>query len=100
MRLYPAASVFIFLSATIGLSGCPSGQSVHNTPSVAPVTAESSTTFKDMAAAAGIRFVHNTGAFGKYWMPETMGSGCAWLDYNGDGRPDLYLVNGTDWAGH
>jgi hypothetical protein len=65
-----------------------------------PVEAASTGVFKDVTAEAGITFVHNTGAFGKYWMPETMGSGCAWLDYNGDGRPDLYLVNGTSWPGH
>jgi len=54
----------------------------------------------DVTAAAGIDFVHATGAFGAKWMPETMGSGVAFLDYDTDGWPDLFLVNGTAWDGH
>lgn len=53
----------------------------------------------DVTAAAGIDFVHATGAFGEKWMPETMGSGVVVLDYDGDGWPDLFFVNGTGWAG-
>jgi enediyne biosynthesis protein E4 len=64
-----------------------------------PAVATTSVSFKDVAQDAGITFIHNTGASGKYWMPESMGSGCAWIDYNSDGFPDLYLVNGTDWPG-
>jgi enediyne biosynthesis protein E4 len=56
--------------------------------------------FEDVAAAAGIRFKHNNGAFGKKWLPETMGSGVAFLDYDNDGWQDILLVNGTDWPGH
>jgi enediyne biosynthesis protein E4 len=66
----------------------------------AEVEAEVAIRFTDVAPAAGLKFVHNTGASGQYWMPETMGSGVVWLDYNDDGHPDLYLVNGTDWPGH
>jgi enediyne biosynthesis protein E4 len=57
-------------------------------------------TFRDITAQAGIRFVHNSGAFGKKWLPETMGPGCAFIDYDNDGWPDILLVNGTDWPGH
>jgi len=56
--------------------------------------------FEDVTAAAGIRFTHNNGAFGKKWLPETMGSGVAFLDYDNDGWQDILLVNGTDWPGH
>ncbi len=56
--------------------------------------------FTDVTAAAGIHFVHNTGAFGKKYLPETMGPGCAFLDYDRDGWPDIFLVNGKDWPGH
>jgi len=57
-------------------------------------------TFRDITAQAGIRFTHNNGAFGKKWLPETMGPGCAFIDYDNDGRPDILLINGQDWPGH
>lgn len=55
--------------------------------------------FTEITQAAGIDFVHNTGAFGKKYLPETMGSGCAFLDYDTDGWQDILLVNGKDWDG-
>ena len=54
----------------------------------------------DVTASAGIRFRHHSGAFGGKFLPETLGSGCAFLDYDGDGWQDILLVNGTDWPGH
>jgi enediyne biosynthesis protein E4 len=57
-------------------------------------------TFSDVAAEAGIHFRHNNGAFGKKYLPETMGSGVCVIDYDNDGWPDLFFVNGTDWPGH
>ena len=57
-------------------------------------------TFKDITAQAGIRFTHNNGAFGKKWLPETMGPGCAFIDYDNDGYQDILLVNGNDFSGH
>jgi len=56
--------------------------------------------FEDVTASAGIRSTHNNGAFGKKWLPETMGSGVAFLDYDNDGWQDILMVNGADWAGH
>ncbi|MFZ0426505.1 MAG: CRTAC1 family protein [Acidobacteriota bacterium] len=53
--------------------------------------------FTDVTTAAGIRFQQNNGAFGKKYLPETMGSGAAFLDYNGDGWLDIFLANGTNW---
>ncbi len=57
-------------------------------------------TFTDVTATAGIRFTHNNGAFGKKYLPETLGSGCAFLDYDNDGWQDLLLINSTNWPGH
>jgi len=54
----------------------------------------------DITGAAGIDFRHNSGAFGAKYLPETMGPGCAFFDYDGDGWLDILLVNGMDWPGH
>jgi hypothetical protein len=54
----------------------------------------------DVTESAGIHFRHNSGAFGAKYLPETMGPGCAFLDYDGDGWLDILLVNGCDWPGH
>jgi len=56
--------------------------------------------FRDITTQAGIHFVHNNGAFGKKYLPETMGPGCAFIDYDNDGWPDIVLVNGQNWRGH
>ncbi len=63
-------------------------------------TAGAAVQFRDITQAAGIRFVHNHGAFGKKYLPETMGPGCAFIDFDNDGWPDILLVNGKDWPGH
>jgi len=54
----------------------------------------------NVTAAAGIQFQHNSGAYGGKLLPETLGSGCAFLDYDRDGWQDILLVNGMDWPGH
>jgi hypothetical protein len=57
-------------------------------------------TFRDITAQAGIHFIHNNAAFGKKYLPETMGPGCAFIDHDNDGWPDILLVNGENWPGH
>ncbi|HVX14871.1 MAG TPA: CRTAC1 family protein [Pirellulales bacterium] len=56
--------------------------------------------FTDITREAGITFVHVNGAYGDKLLPETMGGGCAFLDYDNDGDQDLLLVNSSYWAGH
>jgi len=56
--------------------------------------------FTDVTGGAGIGFHHNNGAYGGKLLPETMGSGCGFIDYDGDGWPDILLINGMDWPGH
>lgn len=60
----------------------------------------SSVQFVDITRSAGIHFIHDNGAFGKMWLPEAMGSGVAFIDYNNDGWPDILLINGSDFPGH
>ncbi len=89
--LLPAA--FFFLLSAFFLPTIP--QSAIPNPQSQPLPR-----FTDVTAAAGIRFRHNTGAFGKKYLPETMGSGCAFFDFDGDGWPDILLLNGRDFPGH
>ncbi len=60
------------------------------------IPAEADVKFTDVTDAAGIEFQHFTGATGKRYMPETMGSGCAFLDYDADGNLDILFANGTN----
>jgi enediyne biosynthesis protein E4 len=57
-----------------------------------------SPSFTDVTAAAGIKFVHNSGRAGKKFLPETLGSGCAFIDLDGDGWPDILMINSKDWT--
>ena len=54
--------------------------------------------FTDITASAGITFVHESGSAGEKLLPETMGGGCAFLDYDGDGDQDILLVNSCRWT--
>ena len=53
--------------------------------------------FADVSAQSGIHFKHNSGAFGKKYLPETLGAGCAFLDFDNDGWQDILIVNSTSW---
>jgi len=57
-------------------------------------------TLTDVTDIAGLQFHHNSGAYGGKLLPETLGSGCAFLDYDADGWQDILLINGMDWPGH
>ena len=54
--------------------------------------------FVDAAQKAGIRFVHHSGASGKKYLPESLGAGCAFIDLDGDGWADIFLINDRDWT--
>src|SRR5688572_9578092 len=55
-------------------------------------------TFTDISAQAGITFLHKNGAYGDKLLPETMGGGVAFFDYDNDGLQDLLFVNSTYWS--
>jgi hypothetical protein len=69
-------------------------------PSTDAAATPGTITFEDITRAAGIHFIHNNGSFGQKWLPETMGPGVAFLDYDNDGWQDILIVNGMDWPGH
>jgi len=48
--------------------------------------------FEDVTAKSGVNFVHDVGAERQFFMPESVGSGCALFDYDNDGRLDIYLI--------
>ena len=64
----------------------------------APASA-AQTTFEEVAEAAGLRFVHVNGMTGDRWLAEIVGAGAAALDFDDDGRVDLWLVQGGPLAG-
>jgi enediyne biosynthesis protein E4 len=91
-----AATVFLILCMVVART--PLFGASQKDPAASPT--ESATRFEDITRASGIQFVHNNGAFGKKWLPETMGPGVAFLDYDNDGWQDILFVNGTAWAGY
>ncbi len=62
-----------------------------------PVADVPAARFTDITRAAGITFVHNNGAAGEKLLPESMGGGVAFFDFDNDGHPDLLFVNGAAW---
>jgi enediyne biosynthesis protein E4 len=56
--------------------------------------------FKDVTAQAGIDFHHQNGSFGQKLLPETLGGGCAFFDFDNDGKQDLLLINSCRWPGY
>ncbi|MGD8616374.1 MAG: CRTAC1 family protein [Gammaproteobacteria bacterium] len=65
-----------------------------------PAAAPPPTRFTDITEQAGIDFMHVNGAYGERLMPETLGSGAAFFDYDRDGDQDLFLVNFRYWPDH
>jgi enediyne biosynthesis protein E4 len=86
-------------TATITL-GAISARSISPTSPLQKPGAASGVHFEDVTRAAGIHFVHYNGSFGKKWLPETLGPGVAFIDYDNDGWQDILIVNGMDWPGH
>src|SRR3989442_62487 len=76
------------------LTGCAARPDSGKTPATPVIR------FRDVTQAAGLRWTRINGAFGKKWMPETMGGGGAFLDYDNDGWLDVLLINGDFWPGH
>src|SRR5215510_13155141 len=87
-KRHRGTAVFMYLCASVSLCFTFLGQ-----------TNPTSIQFTDVTKSAGIAFTHYTGAFGKKYLPETLGPGVAFIDYDGDGWQDLFFTNGMDWPG-
>jgi enediyne biosynthesis protein E4 len=103
----PGTAGALALCVLLGAPGCKEQQAPVSipimTPPVAPPQVKAETLpavkFVDITEEAGIKFVHTSGARGEKLLPETMGSGVAFLDYDGDGDQDLFFVNSAPWPG-
>src|SRR5947209_337444 len=92
---YPVLLFWLFAFFAL-LGGCTR----RSTPAAERGTAVThGGTFIDVTQAAGIHFHHTAGRSGRLLLPETLGAGCAFLDYNNDGKPDLFLVNSSQLSG-
>ncbi|HYL11619.1 MAG TPA: CRTAC1 family protein [Terriglobales bacterium] len=87
-------------SFLLGLAGLASASALPLDLFGAPPPSSPGFRLVDVTGQAGIRFQHNSGAYGGKLLPETLGSGCAFLDYDRDGWQDILLINSMDWPGH
>jgi hypothetical protein len=93
-----------FLLGLAGLAAAPLARAKNAIHASEIIAGQSAATpgfrLTDVTTAAGIQFRHNSGAYGGKLLPETLGSGCAFLDYDADGWQDILLINGMDWPQH
>ncbi|HTG95080.1 MAG TPA: CRTAC1 family protein, partial [Pyrinomonadaceae bacterium] len=113
-NLMKLTSIVICLLILLSAVGCkktdapaeatPSSEIASASPSPSPTATvprpSGPIEFTDVTNQAGIHFKHNSGAFGKKYLPETLGNGGAFLDYDNDGWQDIVLVNSSDWPEH
>ena len=100
LRGYSGIAVLLGLVLLAGF-GCNGGEPQQVTPQDAAPDPAAGLAFTDVTAEAGLGdFRHVNGAFGEKWMPESVGSGGGFIDYDGDGWLDVLLVGGGVWPGH
>src|SRR5262249_24689702 len=87
MRWY--AAVLLGLGAAVAACRYPSSPESPATPGHEP---DGPPWFEDVTDKLGLDFTHDPGPDGTYFMPQCMGSGCALCDLDGEGRPDIVLL--------
>lgn len=101
MRVGKRGVVGLACLVALIVAGCGKGPEPSAAPKSepSPEVAPPAVRFVDVTEEAGIDFNHFNGAEGDKLLPETMGAGAAFFDYDGDGAPDLLLVNSAPWPG-
>src|SRR5205807_8932057 len=94
----PAPSTIIAAKRLVNRPRSAAGALAGLLLAAATAAAPSDITFTDVTAQAGIHFTHNAGRAGKRYLPETLGAGCAFFDFDGDGWPDILLIISKDWT--
>lgn len=96
--MFPRRSDFVIATTLLAACACGGGSDqASQTESVG--AARVAVSFTDVTAESGIDFIHHNGRSGRKYLPETLGSGCAFFDYDNDGLPDIFLVNSRPWTG-
>ena len=90
--------VAVYLSRRSGETDPERSIDVTRPETVIGNTAPPVVRFTDISKEAGIDFVHYSGAYGDKLLPETMGGGAAFFDYDNDGDQDLLFINSANWA--
>lgn len=91
-------NTFNILCLLVFLTACSENQSSDNQAVEATQTTETKIQFTEISKEAGVNVKHESGAYGEFFMPETMGSGAGFIDYNGDNFQDIIIVGGGSWA--
>src|SRR4030095_10675001 len=81
----------IVLSLLLAITGCRKSSGIAPGPTT-PATQLSPAWVDDVTERVGVNFVHDVGAIGTYFMPESVGSGASIFDFDNDGRMDLFLL--------
>ena len=90
--------MILFAACILAMGGCGTGNEALDGQTDSSASPSDVLRFTYVTQETGLGgFQHVTGAFGKMWFPETVGSGAGFLDYDGDGWQDIVLVAGAVW---
>ena len=101
MKRFPHHLVLLLTAVLAFGGGCGDTGDMPDAAATPMAASAGTLRFTSVAEEAGLGdFLHLTGAYGDVLFPESMGSGCGFIDYNGDGWLDILMVGGGTWPGH